>query len=505
MTIVPLSKEALGEAGKERHEALQQDAVKVLQIGEGNFLRGFFDWMISESRKKGNYQGSIAVVQPRPGGKPKIEALAAQDGLYTLVIRGLENGEPIERKEIVDVFGRAFDPYENWDGFLELAESPDLQIVVSNTTEAGVAYRPEVYTEGVPVQSYPGKLAVLLFKRYTAFGGDPSRGLYLFPCELLERNGDALRDCVLRYCEEWALPEDFISWVREHNVFFNSLVDRIVTGYPDDEQAEAWFGEWDYRDPMLTTAEPYHLWAIEGEPEMENVLPLARSGLNVLWVKELKPYQQRKVRILNGAHTLMALTGLLNGMKEVRETMEHGVLGQLVTDTVSKEIIPSLPYDAEELGAYAEEVMLRFLNPYIRHRLSDIAMNSASKFKTRLLPSLLYYLKEDRADTESDVPDGLLQGLAALLRYYKVKLSADGYEGFDLAGLRYIVQDDPVLLEQMAAIWSGVDGDGEETGVAVAGLLGLEELWGCNLNNLAPGLASAVADRITQWERRGHE
>ncbi|MHA7965931.1 tagaturonate reductase [Paenibacillus sp. CAU 1782] len=498
MTIDRLNAELLGESGKERLEALRSDPVTVLQIGEGNFLRGFVDLMLYESRKKGVYNGSVAVVQPRPGGRPKIEALAEQDGLYTVVVRGLQDGKPVERKEIVEVFGRVFDPYSNWETFLEIAKGPELQIVVSNTTEAGIAYRPEVLVEGQPAVSYPGKLAQLLYHRYLVFDGDGAKGLYFFPCELLERNGDALKECVLQYCKDWDLPEAFIKWVLEHNRFLNSLVDRIVTGYPDEAQAEAWFQEWGYRDPMLTTAEPYHLWVIEGEPELEDVLPLARSGMNVRWVEELNPYQQRKVRILNGAHTLMALVGLVHGLKEVRETMEHSRWGALVKRTVEEEIIPSLPYDRQELESYAAEVTGRFLNPFIRHRLSDIAMNSLSKFKTRLLPSISHYW-------ESAVPVGLLHGLAGLLRYYKIANGEDGYEGYDLAGERYIVKDDAALLEIIADIWATAKEQNHSLQETVQRLLALEQLWGLDLNAVAPGLAEAAANLMEQWEDGDHE
>lgn len=498
MTGVRLSEAVLGESGKERLEALRSDPVTVLQIGEGNFLRGFVDLMLYESRKKGIYNGSVAVVQPRPGGKPKIEALAEQDGLYTVVVRGLEDGKPVERKEVVEIFSRVFDPYSNWETLLEIAKEPELRVVVSNTTEAGIAYRPEVLVEGQPAVSYPGKLAQLLYTRYLAFDGDQTRGLFIFPCELLERNGDALKECVLQYCKEWNLPDAFIQWVLEHNRFLNSLVDRIVTGYPDEAQAEAWFQEWGYRDPMLTTAEPYHLWVIEGEPELEDVLPLVRSGLNVRWVEELKPYQQRKVRILNGAHTLMALVGLVHGLGEVRETMEHPKWGALVKRTIDEEIIPSLPYDQQELESYAAEVTGRFLNPFIRHRLSDIAMNSLSKFKTRLLPSMAHY-------RENALPNGLLHGLAGLLRYYKIASGEDGYEGFALNGERYIVKDDAALLETIADVWATAKEQNHSLQETLVKLLALEQLWGMDLNASAPGLAEAAANLIAQWEDGDHE
>ncbi|MCA0757714.1 tagaturonate reductase [Paenibacillus sp. N4] len=498
--MTTLNAQVLNEEQNTLYKSMKEAPVTVLQIGEGNFLRGFADWMLHECRKQGLFAGSVAVTQPRPGGKPKIDALAAQDGLYTLVIRGLENGESVQRTEVISVFGQAFDPYSNWDAFLALAENPHLQVVVSNTTEAGLVYRPEELVPGQPIQSYPGKLTHLLYRRFTAFGGDPERGLVCLPCELLERNGDELRACVLRYSDDWGYPEAFKQWVLEHNRFLNSLVDRIVTGYPEAEQAEAWFGEWGYNDPMLTTAEPYHLWAIEGEQELERLLPLRQAGLNVHWVDDLKPFQLRKVRILNGAHTLMTPLGIIHGIEQVREAMEDPAVGRLVRDTVEREIIPALPIAEQELRQYAADVYERFLNPFIRHRLADIAMNSLSKFKVRLLPSLLTYLENGKP-----VPEGLALGFAGLLRYYKVNRTEAGFEGTTLTGASYVVRDDAALLETIAGVWSGAQERAEGLKETVAALLGLEAVWGLDLAAVWPELTAAIAESIEKMEREANE
>jgi len=484
---------------------LNQSMIKVLQIGEGNFLRGFFDWMLDESRKQGLFDGSVAVVQPRPGGKPNIDALSSQDGIYTLVTRGLENNEPIERMDQITVFSKVFDPYERWDEFLALAQLPELRIIVSNTTEAGLSYQPEQLKEGEPILSYPGKLTMLLYHRFIAFQGDPQRGFICLPCELLERNGDTLRECILRYCEDWQLPAGFRDWVVEHNLFLNSLVDRIVTGYPKQEQAEVWFNEWGYRDSLLTTAEPYHLWAIEGDPSLEQELPLASAGLNVLWVADLKPYQVRKVSILNGAHTFIALYGLLQGQQEVRLTMENTQIGNLIKQAIESEIIPALPYDSEDLQQYAEQVYQRFLNPFIQHRLSDIAMNSLSKFRTRLLPSIQYYLGHDEY---TELPQGLATAFAALIRYYQISKAEAGYQGKTFAGEHYILRDDQALLDKITSLWSSYyDSDNKSSSIyqGVSGILQLEELWGLNLNASYPNLAEQLSAILIQWEEHGNE
>ncbi|MGO4547204.1 tagaturonate reductase [Paenibacillus sp. 2TAB23] len=495
-----LQQGVLNEEAARLYEASKQAKITVLQIGEGNFLRGFFDWMIQECKKQGLYEGSIAVTQPRPGGKPKIEALAGQDGLYTLVIRGLENGQSVERTEVISVFGSVFDPYSEWERYLALGESEDLQVIVSNTTEAGLAYRPEAMVEGQPVQSFPGKLTQLLHRRFVHFAGDPERGLICLPCELLERNGDELRSCVLRYSDDFGYSEAFKEWVTLHNRFLNSLVDRIVTGYPEQEQADAWFSEWEYSDSMLTTAEPYHLWAIEGGSELEAVLPLQKAGLNVHWVDDLKPFQLRKVRILNGAHTLMTPLGLLHDIEQVREAMEHPVLGSLVRHTVETEIIPTLVGMSEdELKAYAGDVYERFLNPFIRHRLADIAMNSLSKFKVRLLPSLLYYIGGNK------VPSGLAAGMAGLLRYYKVLRADAGFEGRTLSGVPYTVRDDAALLEAVAGVWAEAGKQSWPQERITLELLGLKSVWGRDLAAEWPALADAVSIELKEMERRANE
>ncbi|UQZ32276.1 altronate oxidoreductase [Paenibacillus sp. PK3_47] len=490
-----LNSSFLNDDAKRRYEELQKAPVTVLQIGEGNFLRGFFDWMISECRKQGLFAGSIAVVQPRPSGSGHIRQLAAQDGLYTLIIRGMEKGVPVSTKEIISVFSGIFDPYAEWEWLTALAVSPELAVVVSNTTEAGLAYQPEALGDG-PILSYPGKIAYLLFLRYQAFGGTADSGLVFLPCELLERNGDVLRENVLKYAEDWDLPLEFRDWVKGHNRFLNSLVDRIVTGYPDQEEAEAWFEEWGVRDNMLCTAEPYHLWAIEGGPELEELLPFRKAGLNVHFTDHLKPFQERKVRILNGAHTWMAPLGIIHGISHVRELLEHPALGTQVRQAVVDEILPALPYSEDELSAYADDVFERFMNPYIRHRLEDIAMNSLSKFRVRLLPTLAYYCGQGKP-----APELMVLALAGLLRYYRIKQADNGsFTGNKLSGESYTVKDNPELLGIVAGIWTAGTAAGESAEQIVSKLLAEEMLWGESLAGWN-GLAGGVTVWLNRWER----
>jgi tagaturonate reductase len=465
--------------------------ITVLQVGEGNFLRGFIDWMLHECRKQGRYAGSIAVTQPRPSGRPKIEALTQQDGLYTLVTRGLQNGEPTESKAIISSFREAIDPYTEWERFLAIAESPELELVVSNTTEAGLKYIPEELKDGEPLASFPAKAAYLLYRRYQRYGGAADRGLVFLPCELLERNGDELLRCVLQHSRDWGLPEAFRDWVSQHNRFINSLVDRIVTGHPGEQQADAWFEAWGYRDNMVNTAEPYHFWAIEAEDELGGLLPLRAAGMNVVWTQDLKPYQTRKVRILNGAHTLMTPIALLQGLESVRETMNNPEMSAFVRETVREDIIPVLPMAQDELHAYADSVFERFLNPFIHHRLADIAMNTVSKFRTRLLPTIETY-----GERGEQVPARLAYAVAGVLRYYRVKRLDNGsYEGRDFSGRTYQVRDDAGMLELLETAWFGAQGSS-----AASRLLARTELWGKDLTKL-PGLQEQVERYLKGWER----
>ncbi|MBD3919808.1 tagaturonate reductase [Paenibacillus sp. PR3] len=486
-----LSRLTADDSSRERLATVTSEPVRVLQIGEGNFLRGFADWMIQQCRTQGLFQGGVAVTQPRPSGAKKLAELKQQDGLYTQLIRGLKNGQPIEETEVIAVFNAIIDPYLEWDRYMALADEPELQVVVSNTTEAGLRYIETAWTPQQPAESFPAKLTLLLYRRFETFGGDTSRGLIMLPCELLERNGDTLKECVLQHANDWSLPETFKQWVASHNRFLNSLVDRIVTGYPADD-AEALFDKLQYRDALLNAAEPYHFWAIEAEPELERVLPFVKAGLNVVWTDDLKPYQLRKVRILNGAHTLMTPIGLLSGAEHVRGLMEDPSLGQWVRSTVANEIIPSVSIDETSLTAYANDVYDRYLNPFIRHRLLDIAMNSMSKFKARLLPTLIAYMESNQS-----LPEGLIRGLAALIRLYRVEQQADGsYSSTAFDGKPLLIRDDVSVLEEMAAAWSS----GSSAAVADQ-VLSRTDWWGQDIRTLSGcDLGSAISEILEQWE-----
>ncbi len=479
--------DALPREARESFERDRELPVKVLQIGEGNFLRGFADWMLQACNRQGLFNGTVAVTQPRPSGKPHIDQLKAQQGIYTLLVRGIRDGKRIEEQETISVLTRMIDPYEEWEAFLALADVPELEFVISNTTEAGLAYQSSEWREGEPVLSYPGKLTALLYRRYRKFGGDSAKGLVHLPCELLDRNGERLREIVLRHADDWGLPEAFKAWVNDANAFLNTLVDRIVTGYPADE-AEGHFAGWGYADPLLTTAEPYHFWAIQGSSELERKLPLAKAGLNVRWVDDLAPYQLRKVRILNGTHTMMATIGLVNGVREVREALENPLWGPKFMQGLFDEIVPGLPLEHAELTAYANATLERFRNPYIKHKLSDIAMNSLSKWKVRLLPSLKAHYERT-----GNAPAVLTESLASLLRLYR-PVDVSGPPQSRLPdGTLFALRDDPSLLESIRQAWTV----SENTGSAIKEILSMDAIWGEDLTAY-PGLADEVIRRMPQ-------
>ncbi len=365
--------------------------VKVLQFGEGVFLRAFADELFDDLQQKGLFDGSVAVVQPRPGAG-KLDALRAQDGLFTLVTRGLENGESVDRARVIGAVTRCIDPYSEHADYLALIEQPALRFVVSNTTEAGIAYRAEDQLTDEPALGFPAKVAQLLYRRYIKFGADPAKGLIFLPCELIERNGQTLKRIALRHAADWGLGDAFAKWVDEACVFADTLVDRIVSGYPEGEAA-ALCEKLGYEDALLDVAEPYGLFAIQGAPKLHEELAVDRAALNVVITGDIAPYRTRKVRILNGAHTALTPVALLMGKQTVGESMADPLLRAYLTRLLGEEIIPAMGGDEYGLQMYANEVFERFDNPFLHHRLTGIALNTTSKWRARLLPSAADYVQ----------------------------------------------------------------------------------------------------------------
>ena len=380
----------------------------VLQFGEGGFLRGFTDWMLQILKEKGLFDGSVVVVQPIENGLCDI--LTQQNCVYTHICRGIEG---VDTKKI-DVISRCVKPYDDFDNYLALAENPDFRFIISNTTEAGICFSDQDKITDHPAKTFPGKLTQLLQRRFEKGLG----GFVFLPCELIDKNGETLKQCILKYADLWNLGDDFKNWIEKDNIFCNTLVDRINTGYPKDEVIET-----DFDDKLINTSEYFHLWVIEGYPQLFEELPFDRCGLNVILTDRLEVYRTRKVRILNGAHTSLVPYALLSGLETVKDCIDDETMKKHITTCVYEEIIPTLDLPEEELKDYADNVLTRFANPYIRHYLSSIALNSVSKFKVRVLPSILEYEKRF-----GKLPKTLLFSFGKLIDFYRTDMTCDDPE-----------------------------------------------------------------------------
>ena len=381
----------------------------IIQFGEGNFLRGFFDYFLDVMNKNGLYDGKAVVIQPREGGKCAL--FNAQDCKYNLYLRGMEAGEIKQEHHFIESISRGIDPYKNYEDYLALADNPDIKFVVSNTTEAGIAFDENCSFNDKPCKGFPAKLTQLLYKRF-------ENGLYGFiflPCELIDNNGDELKKCILKYADFWNLGNDFIEWINEKNTFANTLVDRIVTGYPDDGTQEKYPD-----DKFLDTAELVHLWVIEGN--FENELPLKEAGFNVVWTDDAKPYKKIKVRILNGAHTSLVAGALLSGIETVGEAMAAETSSAFLNKAMNEEILSVVGRNQDSIS-FADSVFDRFRNPFIRHKWRAISLNSVSKFSVRVLPTILEYKKKF-----GEYPKCLSLSLAYLIYFYKNDTPDDNAE-----------------------------------------------------------------------------
>jgi len=358
--------------------------VKVLQFGEGVFLRAFADWMVERMNASGRFGGSVSIVKPRPGAFP--EAYARQGMRYTVSLKGILRGERVESRERIRCVERLVNPYEAFGAFIAEAANPELVLVLSNTTESGIAPSAADGAADRPASSFPGKLTQFLRARYEAFDGDRKKGLVILPCELIEDNGRVLRDLVLGHADRWYGDNRFSAWLREANSWLDSLVDRIVTGYTEEERAAVLAAE-DFDDELVVVAEPYHFLALRGPESLESVLPLRASGLNVRWSEDISPYRELKVRLLNGSHTLMALCGIPLGAVQVRDCLGRPALMQALKAYQLGETIPTMAAPRAECEAYLDSVLERFANPDLFHKLEGIASKSVSKWASRILPT----------------------------------------------------------------------------------------------------------------------
>ncbi len=467
---------------------------RIIQFGEGNFLRAFVDWMVHQLNKKGLFNGRVVVVQPIKEGLAA--AINEQDGLYTLLLRGLEGGKRKEKKEIISSLSRCLNPYTEWDACLKCAEDPLVEFVISNTTEAGIVFEAEELVADRAPQTFPGKLTAYLYHRFRHFRGDPDKGLVIIPCELIDRNGDNLRKAVLQYIRLWKLPEEFYHWAADHNQFLNSLVDRVVTGYPKDE-IETITKSLGYEDSLVDTGELFHLWVIEGPKAISERLPFHKLGLDVVWTNDMAPYRTRKVRILNGAHTSSVPAAFLYGLDTVGEMMDDEVMGKFVRQIIFDEIMPSIDLDQAMLKNFAAEVIERFRNPYIKHYLLSILLNSSSKFKARVLPSITEYYR-----LNGKLPEKLTFSLAALISVYKNgKVEGGGMKATRASG-EFVMKDDLWVLEFFEQAWSGFDGSRDAALRVAAAVLTNSRLWGKDLSSVS-GLVDLVAEYLHDIDSRG--
>lgn len=462
--------------------------VKVVQFGEGNFLRGFVDYMIDIANEQGKFDGDIVLIKPIEFGS--LEMFHKQECQYTVSLRGIVDGEAKISNRIITSVADAVDSYTEYEKYMDLAKIDTLRFVVSNTTEAGIVFDDSDKFEYEPPKSFPGKLTKFLYHRFETFQGDKEKGLIMLPVELIDDNGIMLKKCVMQLIDLWQLGEDFRKWVEEACVFTSTLVDRIITGYPRDTQQEEW-ERLGYEDHIMVTGEPFALWVIESEKDLSKELPLPDAGLPVIFTDNQKPYKQRKVRILNGAHTSFVLASYLCGNDYVKESMEDGNIRSFMMKTIFDEVIPTLTLPEEELKEFAGAVITRFNNPYVKHALLSISLNSVSKWRARCMPSFLGYIEKT-----GSLPAHLTFSLAALMAFYTGSELRDKALIGHREGAEYHIMDDEKVLEFFR------DNSGKETAEFVEAFLSREDFFGQNLNEI-PGLTQALAAYLEDIRTNG--
>ena len=462
--------------------------IKVVQFGEGNFLRGFADYMIDISNEQGNFNGTIALVKPREWGS--LEKFHAQDCQYTVSLRGLVNGKPQVSNRQITCIADAVHAYEEYEKYMALAEIDTLRFIISNTTEAGIVFDATDKFELNPPKTFPGKLTKFLYHRYQTFHGNPDKGLILLPTELIDDNGIMLHKCVLQLIELWGLENEFKNWIEEACVFTSTLVDRIITGYPKATENEEW-KKLGYIDRLLVTGEPFALWVIESAKDISDELPLPDAGLPVIYTDNQKPYKQRKVRILNGAHTSFVLASYLMGNDIVRDSMNDDDVRNFMMGILHEEVIPTLSLPKADLEEFADAVVARFNNPYVDHALLAISLNSVSKWRARCMPSFLGYIEK-----EGTLPSRLTFSLAALMAFYTGSEIRDKALIGHRNGQEYNIMDDMAVMEFFR------DHSGKDTKEFVSTFLGRIDFFGQDLNEIQ-GLTDAVTAHLDDIKANG--
>lgn len=454
---------------------------RIIQFGEGNFLRAFVDWIVYNMNQKANFNGDVVVVQPIENGM--VDMLKKQDCLYHVNLQGLDKGEVVNSLTLVDVISRALNPYSENAAFMALADQEDIRFVISNTTEAGIAFDPSCKLDDAPASSYPGKLTQLLYRRFLTFDGDKTKGLIIFPCELIFHNGVKLKEAIYQYINLWNLGEDFKKWFEEACGVYSTLVDRIVPGFPRKD-IDAIKEKLQYDDNLVVQAEIFHLWVIEAPESIAKEFPADKAGLNVLFVPSEAPYHERKVTLLNGPHTVLSPVTYLSGVDIVRDACQHEVLGQYINKVMFEELMETLNLPKTELEQFANDVLERFNNPFVDHAVTSIMLNSFPKFETRDLPGLKVYLQR-----KGELPKGLVLGLAAIVTYYKGGVRADGAP--------IAPNDAPEIVELLKNLWATGD-----TQKVAEGVLGATSIWNEDLNAI-PGLTAALKADLDSIQEKG--
>ena len=483
-----LNYEVLKKTGYDGY-ILEKAPEKVMQFGEGNFLRAFVDNFIDIANEKAGYNGKAVLVQPIAQGLTDL--INRQEGLYTLYLRGSENGEKIDRKRVISAVSRCINPYGDWESVLALARSADLEIIVSNTTEAGIVHDTESTFDQEPPVSFPAKLTRVLYERYKA----GQKGIVMLSCELIDNNGKELLKCVNRYIDDWKLDGDFRRWVNEENIFCSTLVDRIVPGrIRDPKEAEALAEANGYEDPLTDVGEVFGIWVIEGPEGLEDRLPFKKAGVPVIVVPDVTPYKKRKVRILNGAHTGFVLGAYLAGYDIVRDCMHDDVIRGYMNRMLYEEVIPTLPLDKKDLEEFARAVQDRFNNPFVNHELMSISLNSTSKWRARNMPTFLDYVQEKGA-----LPPCLTTSFAAYIAFYSSdirELTDSGLICRRPKGNEYTVNDDRWVLEFYLAHRNDSPED------LVHAVMTNTEMWGRDLTEV-PGFEEAAVRILKQIRADG--
>lgn len=462
--------------------------VRVLQFGEGNFLRGFADYMIDIANEKGQFDGDIVLIKPIEFGS--LERFEKQDCLYTVSLRGIIDGKAEVKNRIITSIADTADAIGEYDKYMEYAKLDTLRFIISNTTEAGIVYDENDRFEYTPPHTFPGKLTGFLFERFRYFEGASDKGLIMLPVELIDDNGIHLKECVLKQIDNWNLGEEFKNWVETSCIFCSTLVDRIITGYPKGEDEKLW-EEWNYRDELIVTGEPFALWVIECPKDISAEFPLDKAGLPVIYTDNQKPYKQRKVRILNGAHTSFVLASFLCGNDIVLQSMEDEDILKFIQKTIYDEVIPTLTLPKKDLEDFAQAVITRFKNPYVKHALLSISLNSVSKWRARCLPSFLGYIEQKKT-----LPAHLTFSLAALMAFYTGSEIRDGALIGHRGEEEYRIMDDAAVLEFFAANSSK---DAKEF---TEEFLAREDFFGQNLNEI-DGLSDAVSEYLDDIRKLG--